>query len=154
MKKLMSKNKDTQYKWAKKWNVESKLFELMNFPKYYKKKKKKNFMKGKSKEDQITLAIYECYYYKNGAFFPKNYILNNAHKLKKIPGYIIHGRFDIICNPEGSWKLAQKWKKAKLRLTELAGHSYGDLNNTIALLEANNSCKKYYKNRHKYFTLP
>ena len=44
------------------------------------------------------LALLECYYYKNKAFLPKNYILKNAHKLRKIPKVVlIHGRFDAVC---------------------------------------------------------
>lgn len=162
-KNLTSKNKTTQYKWAKKWNIESKLFEIMDFPswklrkgkKLKKLKKLKKSQKSKkskkSKEDDLTLALLECYYYMNGAFFPKDYMLKHAHKLKNIPGYIIHGRFDLICNPEGSYKLSQRWKKAKLMLTDLAGHSMGNRNNMKAILEANNSCKRFYKSRKSFY---
>ena len=54
----------------------------------------------------------------NKCFLPKNYFLNNAKKIKHIPGHIIHGRVDTICSYEDSYNLHQKLPKSKLILVE------------------------------------
>ena len=142
MKKLQGKDK---LKWARKWNVEQKLFEIMSFRKMNGRKMLTN------PEDEVTLALYECYYYKNRAFMPKDYILKNAHKLNKIPGHLVHGRFDIICSPEGAYRLSQKWKKGKFIITEMSGHSWGDPNSFKTMSKIAKECKKYYKKRKSYY---
>jgi len=156
MKKLTSKNEKTRYEWSKKWNVEGKLFDLMAFdninPKTGKVKKAKKKRKFRlNKKESITLALYECYYYKNLGFYPKGYILKNAYKLKNVPGHLIHGHFDIICNPEGAYRLSKKWKKATFMLNPMAGHSWWNVNNIKALLKATKYCTKYYSKRKGYY---
>ncbi len=147
MKKL--KNPKTQWEASKRWNIERHLFKMTMFPSVKKQSKKKIFKLKKS--DSITLAILECWYYMNRAFVGKDYILKNASKLRGIPGYIIHGRFDNICSPEGSWLLSQKWKKAKLLLTPMSGHSWGNMGNFNAVMEANESCKRWWQRRKSYY---
>ena len=55
-----------------------------------------------------------------------NEILNNAGKLKNIPGYIIQGRYDLICPPVNAYNLSQKWDASKLTIVNTAGHSSSD----------------------------
>ena len=55
-----------------------------------------------------------------------NEILNNAAKLENIPGYIIQGRYDLICPPVNAYNLSQKWKGSKLKIINTAGHSSSD----------------------------
>lgn len=155
MKKLTSNSKKTRYEWSKRWNIERKLFDIMAFDNVDvntgKIRKAKNGNFKLNKNDSITLALYECYYYKNLGFYPRGYILKNAHKLKNIPGHLIHGRFDIICNPEGSYRLSKKWKKAKFMLNDMSGHSSRNVNNMKAMLEACKFCKKYFNKRKSYY---
>ena len=55
-----------------------------------------------------------------------NEILNNAFKLENIPGYIIQGRYDLICPPVNAYNLSQKWTSSKLTIVNTAGHSSSD----------------------------
>ena len=55
-----------------------------------------------------------------------NEILNNATKLKNIPGYIIQGRYDLICPPVNAYNLSKKWEDSKLTIVNTAGHSSSD----------------------------
>ena len=66
----------------------------------------------------------------------KGQLLKNAHRLNKIPGFIIHGRFDIICDPWNSYELSKKWKRGKLMITPMAGHSMWNVNNAKTIQKA------------------
>ena len=53
-----------------------------------------------------AFARIECHYFINNGFFESdNWILDNAHKLKNIPTYIVHGRYDIVCPVESAFDL-------------------------------------------------
>lgn len=132
-KKLQSKNRKEKQKYVKKWNYEMELFKIMNFEiaKEFKTKKKKNTKE--LQKNLTSMALLECYYYMNKGFLPKNFLLKNASKIKKVPGYFVHGRYDLICSPKNSYEIHKKLPKSKLIITELAGHSFVDKNNFIAL---------------------
>ena len=68
----------------------------------------------------------ELHYIKNNFFMDDNEILNNASKLKNIPGYIIQGRYDLICPPVNAYNLSKKWVGSKLKIINTAGHSSSD----------------------------
>ena len=68
----------------------------------------------------------ELHYIKNNFFMDDNEILNNAAKLENIPGYIIQGRYDLICPPVNAYNLSQKWVDSKLIIVNTAGHSSSD----------------------------
>ena len=57
---------------------------------------------------------------------PDNDILNNAKVLRNIPGYIVQGRYDLICPPINAYNLSEKWKMSELILVNTAGHSSSD----------------------------
>jgi proline iminopeptidase len=152
LKKLQSPDYRVRNKYTKMWNIESELFVKMAFenvgPKRRKSKKKK---KGMNASDSHALALLECYYYLNRGFIQRGFILNNAHKLNKIPGFIIHGRFDLICSPENSYLLSKKWTNAKLIITDMAGHSFWNTNNVKAWLKSNKTFDKLYDKRAKFY---
>lgn len=62
----------------------------------------------------------EDFYLKEGQ------LLNNADKLKGIPGIIVQGRHDICTPPTSAWALKQAWPEADLRIVHDAGHSAGE----------------------------
>ena len=68
----------------------------------------------------------ELHYIKNEFFMPDNDILNNAKVLRNIPGYIVQGRYDLICPPINAYNLSEKWKMSELILVNTAGHSSSD----------------------------
>lgn len=139
LKNLQSKNKKTREKYMKQWQYEDKLFKLMKFPSILSKKEQNKKRKTKTKSDkekEYTLALMECYYYMNHAFISDDYIDKNAYKLNKIPGFIIHGRYDMICSASNAYKLSKKWKRANLCINNMAGHNVYDKTNAISLLKA------------------
>ena len=56
-------------------------------------------------------------------FLEENQLLNDAQKLKGIPGIIVQGRHDICTPPGAAWALKKAWPEADLRIVHDAGHS-------------------------------
>ena len=84
----------------------------------------------------LSIARIECHYFINNSFFSANQLLANADKLRDIPGYIIHGRYDSICPLEQAWSLSEVWSKAQLQIIEAAGHAVVEPGITQALVQA------------------
>jgi proline iminopeptidase len=87
-------------------------------------RKSNKTMKKKLKQNNKykTLSMIECHYFLNSCFLSKNYILNNIHKIKQIPTYIVQGHFDLVCYPIYAYKLHKALPNSKLFLTN-GGHS-------------------------------
>lgn len=74
----------------------------------------------------LSLARIECHYFVNNIFLRLNQLLDEAHKLRGIPGVIIHGRYDVICPLDNAWQLAKRWPEADLQIIADAGHAAGE----------------------------
>jgi len=83
----------------------------------------------------LSVARIEAHYFANGSFLKPNQILNDAHKLKDIPGYIVHGRYDVICPAQQAWALHQAWPESQLNMIEDAGHAVSEPSITQRLVE-------------------
>jgi proline iminopeptidase len=68
----------------------------------------------------------EAHYFVNDSFMSENQLLRNAGRLAGIPGIIIQGRYDLLCPPETSERLAKVWPGSEIRIVEEAGHSLYD----------------------------
>jgi len=84
----------------------------------------------------VSLARIEAHYFINNIFLEPNYILNNVHKLDNIPGYIVHGRYDMCCPVENAYLLHKAWPKAKFEIIPDAGHSAKEPGILDALIRA------------------
>ena len=72
----------------------------------------------------VAFARIECHFFHNGGFFTEDgWLLNNADKLRKIPGWIAQGRFDVVTPLESAWKLKKAWPAARLDIVWDAGHA-------------------------------
>lgn len=116
---LTSSDKNTVKKAAKIWsNWESGVVELVS-----------TFVPTEEvTSSDISLAVLECHYFKNKmSWNDDNYILNNTDKIKKIPTFIAHGRYDVDCRVSGAYELASKLENCKLEIVEAAAHTpYSD----------------------------
>ena len=71
-----------------------------------------------------AFARIECHYFMNNCWFDSdNHLIDNMHKIKHIPGVIIHGRYDIVCPVIQAWDLHKAWPEADLHIIPDAGHS-------------------------------
>ncbi len=84
----------------------------------------------------LSIARIECHYFMHNSFFDDNQLLNNADRLVGIPGYIVHGRYDVICPVEQAWALHQAWPEAQLNIIPDAGHAVVEPGISEALLRA------------------
>ena len=78
----------------------------------------------------------ELHYAKNGYFLEENQLLNNIDSLPEVPVKIIHGRRDLTCTLQSSWKLHQAVPKSELVIVPDAGHLAGEPAMINALITA------------------
>ncbi len=84
-----------------------------------------------------ALARIECHYFINKGFFKTDgWLLEHAGELSKIPGFIIQGRYDIVCPFESAWDLHKAWPQAEFKVIKDAGHAASEPGITDALVRA------------------
>jgi proline iminopeptidase len=71
----------------------------------------------------LGLARIEAHYFRHDIFLPDNFLLEKADRLKKIPGVIVQGRYDIVCPTVSADDLHQAWPEAQYLVVPDAGHS-------------------------------
>ncbi len=84
----------------------------------------------------LSLARIECHYFTHHCFMDANQLLRNAHRLHGIPGFIVHGRYDVICPMDNAWALHEAWPEAELRIVPTAGHAASEPGIIDALVAA------------------
>ncbi len=71
----------------------------------------------------IGLACIESHYFNNKCFINDNRILDNINRIRHIPMFIVHGRYDIICPLSNAWSLHAACPSSELMIVRDAGHS-------------------------------
>ena len=74
----------------------------------------------------LAFARIENHYFAHAAWLEEGQLLRDAHKLKGIPGVIVHGRYDMPCPARYAWQLSKVWTDADFHLIEGAGHAYNE----------------------------
>jgi len=72
----------------------------------------------------LAFARIECHYFVNGGFLKrKDQLLAEAGPLHRIPGTIVHGRYDVVTPLKNAFDLKAVWSEADLRIVPAAGHA-------------------------------
>jgi proline iminopeptidase len=72
----------------------------------------------------LTFASIECHYFVHGGFLERDgQLIEEAHRLKDIPGVIVHGRYDVCTPVANAWDLKRAWPQARLVIVDDAGHT-------------------------------
>lgn len=71
----------------------------------------------------LSLATIESHFINHHYFIEENQVLNNIHKIRHIPTYIVHGRFDLVTPLTNAWELHKAIPASNLRIVRDAGHS-------------------------------
>ena len=93
----------------------------------------------------LAMSRIECHYFKNHAFIQENQIIENMNLVAKIPGVIIHGRYDMVCPLENAWQLAEHWPEAELHIIRDAGHASLEPGIIDALIRATNEFARKFE---------
>ena len=94
---------------------------------------------GHYEEDEFALAFarIEAHYFANHGFFEVDgQLLDDAGKIRHIPGVIVQGRYDVVCPIISAWALHRAWPEADFVISPDAGHSAWEPPNTRALVAA------------------
>lgn len=85
----------------------------------------------------LAMARIECHYFVNNSFFPESdYLLTHAERIRDIPIWIVHGRYDVICPVKNAWDLKQVLPNARLEIIPDAGHAFSEPGILDALIRA------------------
>ncbi|WP_448116950.1 prolyl aminopeptidase [Mesorhizobium amorphae] len=74
----------------------------------------------------VAFARIENHFFVHNGWLEEGQLLRDAHRLKDIPGTIIHGRYDMPCPAKYAWLLHKAWPTADFHLIEGAGHAYSE----------------------------
>jgi proline iminopeptidase len=88
-------------------------------------------------EFAVAFARIECHFFANRGFFPHDgWILDNIDKVRKIPGWIVQGRFDVVTPLASAWALKAAWPEARFEIIWDAGHASTEPGIVDALVRA------------------
>ena len=89
-------------------------------------------------EDQHAIAVarIENHYMRNLGWLDDNQLIENAHKLKGIPGVIVQGRHDCCTPPSAAWDLKRAWPEVDLQIVPDGGHLFTEPGITDGLVRA------------------
>jgi proline iminopeptidase len=116
-KRLTSRNRRIRRKAARAWSMwEGSTSKLLFDPALVKK-----FGGGRFAD---AFARIEAHYFVNRGFLrPDDQLLRDVRKIRRIPGVIVQGRYDVVCPIRSAWDLHRAWPEAKLVIVPNAGHS-------------------------------
>jgi proline iminopeptidase len=118
-KRLTSPDKAVRQEAAKAWSLwEGETITLLPDASYT-----QSFGDGAFAE---VFARIENHYFFHNCWLEEGQLLRDAHKLKGIPGAIIHGRYDMPCPARYAYELHKRWPDASFHLVEGAGHAYSE----------------------------
>lgn len=71
----------------------------------------------------LGLARIEAHYFSHDIFLPQNALLQNLHRLRRIPCVIVQGRYDAVCPIVTADEVHRAWPEAEYIIVPDAGHS-------------------------------
>lgn len=87
----------------------------------------------------LSIARIECHYFMHQCWLRPNQIIEDIEKIRHIPAYLVHGRYDVICPVEQAWELSSAWPEAQLSIIADAGHAVVEPGISHALINATRS---------------
>ncbi len=91
----------------------------------------------------LAFARIECHYFINRGFLERDaQLLDDAHRLRALPGVIVQGRYDVVCPMDTAWQLHRRWPEARLVVVPDAGHAAFEAGTAAALIEATNAFRE------------
>jgi proline iminopeptidase len=72
----------------------------------------------------LAFSRIENHYFVNHGFMAEGQLLRDAGKLRRIPGVIVQGRYDLATPAKTAWELHKAWPEAEFHLVNDAGHAF------------------------------
>ncbi len=70
-----------------------------------------------------AVARLEAHYFRNAKLEPENMLLNRVDRIRRIPAFAVHGRYDIVCPVKSLLDLANVWPELDYAIAPDSGHS-------------------------------
>lgn len=96
-------------------------------------------------EFALAFARIESHYFVNDGWLTNGRELlapANIEKLRKIPGVIVQGRYDVVCPAKSAWDLHRLWPEAKLHIIPDAGHAASEAGIVHQLITATDAFRR------------
>ncbi|MDZ4731413.1 MAG: prolyl aminopeptidase [Xanthomonadales bacterium] len=89
-------------------------------------------------EEQTAWAVarLEAHYFRNVRLEPDTQLLANVSRIRAIPAFAVHGRYDIVCPVKSLLDLAAAWPELDWEIAPKSGHSSHEAEITQALVAA------------------
>ena len=128
-KRLTDKDESVRLTAAREWSIWEGRTSTLH---------KKNSVTDHFGNEQVALSLarIECHYFMNDSFLAPNQLIKNAYKLQEIPGYIVHGRYDVVCPLMQAYDLHSAWPSANYTVCPNSGHSATEPEIVDALVHA------------------
>jgi proline iminopeptidase len=82
-----------------------------------------------------AFARLENHYFVNHGFLEHDgWIESNLHRIARIPGTVVQGRYDMICPPVTAYRLTSAWPTSALKIIPRAGHALSEPGITAELV--------------------
>ena len=116
-KRLTGRDRKTRLEAARAWSIwEATTSKLRTDPKVVQEFGESRFAE--------SFARIECHYFVNKGFLKReSQLLDDVQRIRRIPGVIVQGRYDMVCPMISAWELHRAWPEAKLIVVPDAGHS-------------------------------
>ena len=128
-KRLTSRDRRVRMRAARAWSI----WEASTSKLYFDPGLVKRFSGGRFAD---AFARIEAHYFVNRGFLKTDdQLLRNVRKIRRIPGVIVQGRYDVVCPIRSAWDLHRAWPEAKLVVVPDSGHSMTEPGIRSALIE-------------------
>jgi proline iminopeptidase len=115
--RLTSRSKETMVRAARAWSLWEGATSYLRANRDY-------IARFKQSAYAAAFARIECHYFINRGFFKRDaQLLEEVGRIRRIPGVIVQGRYDVVCPMRSAWDLSVAWSEADLRVVNDAGHS-------------------------------
>ncbi|ASU82797.1 prolyl aminopeptidase [Nocardiopsis gilva YIM 90087] len=84
----------------------------------------------------LAFARIENHYFVHGGFFTPDQLIDNAKRLRDIPGVIVQGRYDVCTPARTAYDLHKAWPEAEFTIVDDAGHAFSEPGILHHLIEA------------------
>jgi len=85
-----------------------------------------------------AVARLEAHYFRNVKPDPDTMLLDRVERIRKIPAFAVHGRYDIVCAVKNLFDLADRWPELDKVVSPDSGHSSHEPGITKELVAATN----------------